>query len=65
MLLLRRLESCSIERIKTMKQILCDEIVKIEEQLKKCEGEFDELAEKKHADYLCQYHPKLLDLFHN
>tara|TARA_B100000029_G_scaffold512176_1_gene608140 strand:- start:431 stop:1825 length:1395 start_codon:yes stop_codon:yes gene_type:complete len=56
MLLLRRLESCSIERIKTMKQILCDEIVKIEEQLKKCEGEFDELAEKTYTVKLDKRH---------
>ena len=33
MLLLRRLESCSFERIETMKQILLNEIAQIDEEI--------------------------------
>ena len=56
MLLLRRLESCSYERIEAMKQILLDEVAQIDEQICTCEAEFDELAEKSYTVKLEKRH---------
>jgi voltage-gated potassium channel len=56
MLLLRRLESCSFERIETMKQILLNEIAQVDEEINKCEAAFDELAEKSYTVKLEKRH---------
>ena len=56
MLLLRRLESCSYERIEAMKKILLNEITQIDERISKCEAEFDELAEKSYTVKLEKRH---------
>tara|TARA_B100000482_G_scaffold38391_1_gene24377 strand:- start:2133 stop:3503 length:1371 start_codon:yes stop_codon:yes gene_type:complete len=56
MLLLRRLESCSYERIEAMKKILLDEITQVDERISKCEAEFDELAEKSYTVKLEKRH---------
>ena len=46
MSLIRRLESCTLERVETMRGIVGEEITEIDKQIIKCEIEFNALAQK-------------------
>jgi len=56
MSLIRRLESCTLERIEVMRGIVVEEMTEIDKQLSKCESEFNDLAQKSYTVKLDKKH---------
>ena len=56
MSLIRRLESCTLERVETMRGIVGEEITEIDKQIIKCEIEFNDLAQKPYTVKLDKKH---------
>ena len=56
MSLLKRLESCSLERVGRMKKLVTEELAEVVQRLRNCENDFNEVADKSYTVKLDKKH---------